>query len=212
MLYDSPRRYIILNDSSWSYIKLNDSSWPYIILNNLLESSSLVLCKYIVFYVYCDADWTGEIESRNFTSGYVFRSGDCAISWKSKKQSVVTLFSNEAEYVALVGAVCLRKLLLLYLCVFSDITISLQPHWFETKIQSIPVCKKHIIEVNLAVRESWLVFCWVNQISCITRRWVVMILLNMLTSPEKMLMSAKINARSAIFDKYGMFWSWSLSC
>ena len=55
-------------------------------------------------YGYCDADWAGCVETRKSTSGHIFRVGDCTISWRSKKQPIVTLSSTEAEYVSLCGA------------------------------------------------------------------------------------------------------------
>ena len=50
---------------------------------------------------YSDADWAGCTETRKSTSGQVFRLGDCTISWRSRKQSIVALSSTESEYVAL---------------------------------------------------------------------------------------------------------------
>lgn len=40
------------------------------------------------------------MDDRMITRRYVFYLGDSAISWASKKQSVVTLLTTEAEYVA----------------------------------------------------------------------------------------------------------------
>ena len=64
---------------------------------------------------YSDSDWAGCIDSRKSTSGYVFRVGNCTVSWSSKKQSVIALSSTEAEYIALCSAaqetVWLRNLL-----------------------------------------------------------------------------------------------------
>jgi hypothetical protein len=48
---------------------------------------------------YSDADW-GSQSHRHSISGYVFRMGDGAVTWSSKKQSIVALSSTEAEYVA----------------------------------------------------------------------------------------------------------------
>ena len=40
------------------------------------------------------------------TSGYVFLAAGGAITWKSKKKSMVALLSTQAEYVALSEAEC----------------------------------------------------------------------------------------------------------
>lgn len=53
---------------------------------------------------FCDSDWGG-VEDRRSTSGYVFILNGGAISWASRKQSVVALSSTEAEYMAITQAV-----------------------------------------------------------------------------------------------------------
>ena len=66
-------------------------------------------------YGYSDADYAGCIETKKSTSGLVFRLGQCTISWRSKKQSIIAQSSTESEYVALCSAaqeaVWLRRLL-----------------------------------------------------------------------------------------------------
>ena len=47
-----------------------------------------------------DSDWAGCPDSRKSTSGYVLMLNGAAVSWKSKRQSVVALSSAEAEFVA----------------------------------------------------------------------------------------------------------------
>ena len=49
---------------------------------------------------YVDSDWAGCPDSRKSTSGYVLMLNGAAISWKSKRQSVVALSSAEAEFIA----------------------------------------------------------------------------------------------------------------
>lgn len=53
---------------------------------------------------YCDADYAGNIDTKQTTTGYVFLFQDAAISWNSKLQKRVTLSSTESEYVAMVAA------------------------------------------------------------------------------------------------------------
>eukprot|EP00253_Pinus_taeda_P003667 PITA_03667 len=68
------------------------------ILYNVSEHSDLV--------GYTDSDWAGSVDDRKSTSGYVFHMGSGAISWASKKQSIVALSTAEAEYVAATATTC----------------------------------------------------------------------------------------------------------
>ena len=52
-----------------------------------------------------NADFTGDIDSRKSTTGFVFTLGGTAISWASNLQKIVTLSTTEAEYVAATEAV-----------------------------------------------------------------------------------------------------------
>eukprot|EP00253_Pinus_taeda_P030134 PITA_30134 len=55
---------------------------------------------------YTDSDWVRSVDYRKSTSGYVFHMGSGAISWASKKQSIVALSTVEAEYVVAIAAAC----------------------------------------------------------------------------------------------------------
>ena len=48
---------------------------------------------------FVDADWTGDLDQRRSTSGYVFNLFGGAVSWMSKKQSVVALSTTKAKYM-----------------------------------------------------------------------------------------------------------------
>ncbi len=53
---------------------------------------------------YSDANFAGDSETSLSTSGFTFMKSRAAITWKSKKQMLVTLSTSEAEYVALSAA------------------------------------------------------------------------------------------------------------
>ena len=53
---------------------------------------------------YSDADWAEDSDDRHLTTGNVFLAAGRAITWLSKKQSIVALSTAEAEYVALSSA------------------------------------------------------------------------------------------------------------
>ena len=55
----------------------------------------------LTIQAYSDADWAGDPTNCRFTTGYCFLLGDSLISWRSKKQTVITRSSTEVEYRAL---------------------------------------------------------------------------------------------------------------
>eukprot|EP00253_Pinus_taeda_P020007 PITA_20007 len=50
--------------------------------------------------VVVDVDWARDLDQRRSTSGYLFNLFGGAVSWMSKKQSIVALSTTEAEYIA----------------------------------------------------------------------------------------------------------------
>ena len=55
---------------------------------------------------FTDADWVGSKEDKRSPSGYYVFVGGNLVSWKSKKQSVVSRSSAESEYRAMTQSVC----------------------------------------------------------------------------------------------------------
>ncbi|XP_065622165.1 LRR receptor-like serine/threonine-protein kinase HSL2 [Quercus suber] len=53
---------------------------------------------------YVNTGFTGDIDSRKSTTGFVFTLGGTTISWASNPQKIVTLSTTEAKYVATIEA------------------------------------------------------------------------------------------------------------
>ena len=64
---------------------------------------------------FSDSDWGRSLDDQKSTSGNCFSLGSSLITWSSKMQSMVSLSSTEAEYVAVTSVgtqvLWLRKLL-----------------------------------------------------------------------------------------------------
>ncbi|KAH9767897.1 Integrase catalytic domain-containing protein [Citrus sinensis] len=73
------------------------------ILRYIRETSDVALCygrsEFTVMGC-VDSDFTGDLDKRKSTTGYVFTLAGAAVSWVSKLQTVVALSTTEAEYMA----------------------------------------------------------------------------------------------------------------
>ena len=58
----------------------------------------------VAFDGYVDADFAGDSQFRS-TSGYIFRLGIGAVSWRSKKQTITALSTADAEFIASAAAI-----------------------------------------------------------------------------------------------------------
>ena len=72
------------------------------ILRYIRGTSNVALCyrgSEFIVKGYVDSDFTGDLDKRKSTTGYVFTLAGAAISWVSKLQTVVILSTTEAEYI-----------------------------------------------------------------------------------------------------------------
>ncbi|KZV52607.1 hypothetical protein F511_07000 [Dorcoceras hygrometricum] len=64
----------------------------------------LGISRHLDLFGYCDADWGSDPDDRRSVSGFCWFFGGSSVSWSSKKQSVVSRSSTEAEYRSLANA------------------------------------------------------------------------------------------------------------
>nr|GEY76749.1 zinc finger, CCHC-type [Tanacetum cinerariifolium] len=84
---------------------------------------------------YSDASWTNHVEDSSSTSGWVFLLGRGAISWASKKQTCITGFTIESEFVALAAA-------------------GKEAEWLRNLIHEIPIWPKPIAPIFIQCDSS----------------------------------------------------------
>ena len=86
-------------------LNLSPIHWPLVkrILKYLKGTLDVRLClggMNLTMKGYCDAEWSGNVNSRRSTIGYVFFLGEGPISWSSKRQPTIALSTMEAKYMA----------------------------------------------------------------------------------------------------------------
>jgi len=58
---------------------------------------------------WCDADWAGCVLTRRSLTGWIIFLGDSPISWKKKKQHIVSKSSTEVEHRSIAMTICELK-------------------------------------------------------------------------------------------------------
>ena len=78
---------------------------------------------------YCDADYAGDSKDRKSTTGYCTFIGGNLVTWKTKKQKVVSCSSAESEYRAM------RKLT-------NELT------WLKALVEDLGIQQDHLITMH----------------------------------------------------------------
>ena len=79
------------------------------VLQYLNSIKDQVLClggKNLCLYAYSDVDFAGDSDDRCSTSRYRIFLGAKAVSWSSRKQSVIILSSTKSKYITLTEVMC----------------------------------------------------------------------------------------------------------
>ena len=78
----------------------------------------------LTLHAYLDVDWARNVDDRKSTSGGAFYMGSRLVSWFSKKQSSIVLYTTKAKYVA-VASCCTQLLWMMQ--TLQDIQITCTP-------------------------------------------------------------------------------------
>ncbi|KAH9681558.1 CCHC-type domain-containing protein [Citrus sinensis] len=86
-------------------LERSDIAYAVSVVSRFLSCPGKIKSDKIEVMGFVDSDFTGKLDRRKSTSGYMFVLNSCLISWKSSLQSVVALSSIEAEFIATTEAV-----------------------------------------------------------------------------------------------------------
>jgi len=90
----SPQHVMALKQILWYLAGTKNLSITYLKTSNNTNRNSNII------YGFANAVFANHDDHKS-TSGYIFLAAEGAITWKSKKQMMISLSSTEAEYVAL---------------------------------------------------------------------------------------------------------------
>eukprot|EP00253_Pinus_taeda_P022300 PITA_22300 len=77
----------------------------------------------LTLHAYTDADWAGNFDDRKSSSGSAFYMGSKLVYWFNEKQSLIALYTVEAEYVATTSS-CTQLLWMMQTLQYIQITCS----------------------------------------------------------------------------------------
>ena len=85
--------------------------------------------QYFTLKAFIDTYWAGRVDDQKRTSGATFFLGNCLVSWSSKKQSSISLYTTEVEYIF--AASCCTQVI-----------------WMKQRLEDLLVKYEHPIIIN----------------------------------------------------------------
>ncbi|CAI7897034.1 unnamed protein product [Closterium sp. NIES-54] len=100
---DVPEGTMVLTEGVVFRVKRDENGQPNRVFNYLQNTADIGLVyggEDLVLRGYTDLDYANEI-GRHSVGGYVFTLGGAAVSWRTKRQTIIATSTAEAEYIAL---------------------------------------------------------------------------------------------------------------